>query len=164
MNRKRETILLVVLPILILGLIIYNAEIMSKIYMVENGLDQESKICKARILPDQYDITVKKGEKIRLNIEVLNQGNFIWMHGGENAVHLSYHVLDNQKKILIYENPRFDLPNDMRPDADTKIEVEFLPDLEPGDYILQFDLVEEKVTWFEDKGSPTALVKLHIAE
>lgn len=164
MNRKLETALLIILPIIIIGLVIYNSGVMSRIYMIENGLDQESKICKARILPDQYDITLKQGEKIQLNVELLNQGNFIWLCGGDNAVHLSYHILDKEKKMLVYDNPRYNLPNDIRPDADVKIKAEILPELEPGDYILELDLVEEGVTWFGDKGSPTSLVKLHITK
>ena len=164
MNRKWETILLIFLPVLIVGLIIYNAGIMSRIYMVENGLDQESRICKARILPDQYDITINKGEKIRLNMELLNQGNFIWFRGGSHAVHLSYHILDGQKKMFKYDNQRYELPHDIRPDADIKIDMEILPKLEPGDYILEFDMVEEGLSWFGEKGSPTTLVKLHIVK
>ena len=35
MSRKWETILLVVLPVLIMGFIIYNAGVMSRIYMLE---------------------------------------------------------------------------------------------------------------------------------
>ncbi len=164
MSRKWETVLLIVLPVLIVGLIIYNADIMSRIYMVENGLDQESKICKARILPDQYDITVKKGEKIRLNMELLNQGNFIWLRSGSHAVHLSYHIRDGQKKIVKYDNQRYELPHDMRPDSDSRIDIEIVPKVKTGDYILEFDLVEEGVSWFGEKGSPTSLVKLHIVK
>jgi hypothetical protein len=161
-NRRLETTLLIVLPIIILGMIIYNAAIMSRIYMTENGLNQESKIYKARILPDQYDITVKSADKIRLNVELLNQSSFIWLQGGNQAVHLSYHVRDGSKKILAYDTERYDLPYNMRPDDDVKINVEMNPSLQPGDYILELDLVEEGVAWFGDHGSPTTLVKLHV--
>lgn len=162
MKRKWETVSLIVLPLIIIGMIIYNADIMSRIYIKENGLDQDSKICKARILPDQYDITAAAGEKIQLNIELLNQGSFIWLRGGSNAVHLSYHVLDSEKKMLNYDNTRYELPRDMKPDDDVRINIGINPGLQAGDYILELDLVEEGVTWFGEKGSPTTLVKLHI--
>lgn len=32
--------------------------------------------------------------------------------------------------------------------------------LSPGEYLLEFDLVEEGRAWFGDKGSPTTLVRL----
>ncbi|WP_054693733.1 hypothetical protein [Syntrophomonas palmitatica] len=84
MNRKWETLLLVVLGLLIIGAVVYNARVMSRIYMVENGLDQDNKVCKARILPNQYDISIKQGEKVKMNLVVANEGNFIWMKGGSS--------------------------------------------------------------------------------
>jgi hypothetical protein len=162
LNRKWETVLLIVLPILIVGLIIYNAGAMNRIYMTENGLNQESKIYKARIMPDQYDITAAAGDKISLNIELLNQSSFIWSPGGSHPVHLSYHVLDGSKKMLQYDNERFNLPHDMRPDDDVKFNVEMNPKLQLGDYSLELDMVEEGVAWFGEKGSPTTVVKLHV--
>lgn len=164
MNRKWQNILLVLLPVLIVGFIIYNAGVMSRIYILENGLNQDSKVCKVRILPDRYDLSLKSGESCILNLAILNQGNFILPASGSNPVHLSYHVLDKKKKILEYENERFALPNDLRPDTETKINIELLLKMEPGDYILEFDMVEEGVCWFGDKGSPTTLVKLHIKD
>ena len=143
MSRKWETILLVVLPVLIIGFIIYNAGVMSRIYMLENGLDQDSKICQARILPDKYDVSAKTGDNIQINIEILNQGNYIWMRGGSNPVYLSYHLLDQKKQVLVFDNPRYELPHDLRPDDSCKISVEIPVDLEPDNYLLEFDMVEE---------------------
>jgi hypothetical protein len=162
MSRKWETILLVVLPVLIIGFIIYNAGVMSRIYMLENGLDQDSKICQARILPDKYDVSAKTGDNIQINIEILNQGNYIWMRGGSNPVYLSYHLLDQKKQVLVFDNPRYELPHDLRPDDSCKISVEIPVDLEPDNYLLEFDMVEEGSYWFAEKGSPTTLVKLHV--
>jgi len=162
MSRKWETILLVVLPVLIIGFIIYNAGVMSRIYMLENGLDQDSKICQARILPDKYDVSAKTGDAIQLNVEILNQGNYIWMRGGSNPVYLSYHLLDQKKQVLVFDNPRYELPHDLRPDDSCKISVEIPVDLEPDNYLLEFDMVEEGSYWFAEKGSPTTLVKLHV--
>ena len=164
MSRKWETILLVVLPVLIIGFIIYNAGVMSRIYTLENGLDQDSKICQARILPDKYDVSAQTGDDIQLNVEILNQGNYIWMRGGSNPVGLSYHILDGQKRMLVFDNARYELPNNLRPEDSVKINVDLLMDLEPGDYVVEFDMVEEGSYWFAEKGSPTSLVKLHITK
>jgi len=164
MSRKWETILLVVLPVLIMGFIIYNAGVMSRIYTLENGLDQDSKICQARILPDKYDVSAQTGDDIQLNVEILNQGNYIWMRGGSNPVGLSYHILDGQKQMLLFDNARYELPHDLRPEDSVKINVALLADLEPGDYVVEFDMVEEGSYWFAEKGSPTSLVKLHITK
>lgn len=164
MSRKWETILLVVLPVLIIGFIIYNAGVMSRVYLLENGLDQDSKICKARLLPDKYYISAKVGDVIQLNMEVLNQGNYIWMHGGNNPVHLSYHLLDEKRQVLVFDNARYELPLNLRPEDSVKINVNLPVDFEPGDYVVEFDMVEEGNYWFAEKGSPTSLVKLHIAK
>jgi len=162
LNRKWEVVLLVALPLVIMGMIIYNAGIMSTIYMTENGIDKDSKIYRARISPDRYDVTINEGGEIILDLELLNQGSFIWLSSGNQPVHLSYHVLDENKEMMKYDNERAILPTDMRPDDETKIDLRIFPDLKPGDYILEFDMVEENTAWFGDKGSPTTLVKLHI--
>lgn len=162
MNRKWEVVLLVALPLVIMGMIIYNAGIMSTIYMTENGIDKDSKIYRARISPDKYDVTINEGGKINLNLELLNQGSFIWLRSGDQPVHLSYHILDENKEMLKFDNDRVILPTDMRPDDETKIDLEIYPYVGTGNYILEFDMVEENTAWFGDKGSPTTLVKLHV--
>ena len=35
---------------------------------------------------------------------------------------------------------------------------------EPGNYILEVDLVQEQVAWFRDKGSPTAQTKVTVVQ
>lgn len=162
MHRKWEAVLLVALPLFIIGMIIYNAGIMSTIYMTENGIDKDSKIYRARINPDRYDVTINEGGEVVLDMELLNQSSFIWLRSGNQPVHLSYHILDENKEMIKYDNARAILPTDMRPDDETNIDFKIIPDLIPGDYILEFDLVEENTAWFGDKGSPTTLVKLHV--
>ena len=162
MRKNFETVLLIVLPILIVAAMYYNAEAMNRIFIIEKGLDLENKVCQARILPDQYNLTITKGDKVFLNMKILNQGNFIWSNSGDYVVKLSYHVLDQGRNVLEFENQRFGLPAEVRPNTEVEIDIELQPQLETGDYILEFDLVEEGRTWFKEKNSPTALVKLHI--
>lgn len=164
MKKKWENVLIFLLPVLIFAAIAYNARVMSNIYMTENGLNQDSKICNARIMPDRYEINIKQGQKTVLHIVVANQGNFIWTKGGSQPVALSYHLLDSNKKMLVLDNPRTELPHDIRPDAEYTADVEISFNQVSGDYILEFDMVEEGVTWFGLKGSPTTLVKLHVSE
>lgn len=162
MGFKRENILLIFLPVIIVGLIIYNAHITSKNYMIEHGLDKGRQIYIAKIIPNLYDVSAARGKSITVNMELINNGNFIWSLGGEHPVHLSYHILNNQKKDIKFDNERYNLPHDLRPGKEVKIDAQLKAPLEPGEYILEFDMVEEGITWFRDKGSLTSLVKLHV--
>lgn len=115
MSKPLETLSLILLPLVIIAVIVYNADFMYRYYAVEHGMVQDAKVCKARILPTRYYVSTLQGKTVTINIELRNDGNFIWAKSGDHPVHLSYHILKANKKMLRYDNQRFELPRDVRP-------------------------------------------------
>jgi hypothetical protein len=44
----------------------------------------------------------------------------------------------------------------LRPGEEVEVPLAISAPTTPGNYILEVDLVQEQVSWFHDKGSPTA--------
>lgn len=93
---------------------------------------------------------------------VKNTGNFIWPHAGSNPVHMSYHVLDADKKVVINDGSRADLPNDLLPGQKVTMPLHVKAPEQPGSYIVQLDMVQEGVAWFGEKGGETYSVRLEV--
>jgi hypothetical protein len=56
---------------------------------------------------------------------------------------------------VIWDYGRASLDHDVEPDQAVSIWIELAGPAAPGKYILEFDLVLEHITWFEDLGTST---------
>jgi hypothetical protein len=74
---------------------------------------------------------------------------------GDRTVALSYHWLDTGGRVIVHGGLRTPLPYRMRPGQSEQIEFEFDSPPDPGQYLLELDLVYENVSWFSWEGSPT---------
>ncbi len=89
-------------------------------------------------------------------IKVKNTGTLTWNKNGGNPIYLGYHWINfNTKEIVVFDGERSIISHD---GVDVGQEVEFdlkiVAPSEPGDYVLQIDLVHEEVTWFSYQGVP----------
>jgi hypothetical protein len=57
---------------------------------------------------------------------------------------------------------RADLSRDLQQDDRETISLNLIAPAIPGDYIVRIDLVNEGICWFEDEGSRTIDVRLHV--
>jgi hypothetical protein len=57
---------------------------------------------------------------------------------------------------------RLGISKDLKPGEEVELPLLITAPKEPGDYILEVDLVQEQVGWFSDKGSPTARTKVTV--
>jgi hypothetical protein len=76
---------------------------------------------------------------------------------------LSYRWLraDSDTPVSDYSD-RADLSAPLDPGQWTTLLIAVTPPQAPGDYRLQFDLVQELVSWFEAKGAPRLIVPVHV--
>src|SRR5919198_1014601 len=88
---------------------------------------------------------------------------FWWARGGEqndrsdNKFYLA--AGDRWLKpdgTLVTDDGRYGIGKDLKPGEETEVPLLVTAPKEPGDYLLEVDLVQEQVGWFSDKGSPTA--------
>lgn len=117
-----------------------------------------------RIHPPHKQMTVQEGERIEIPFRIQNLGKKTWESRGRHPYFLSYHLLDEKGELLRYENPRSPLPHPVGPNQSIEFTARVRSPLQKGSYILEFDIVREGITWFEDKNSPTAQILLQVRE
>jgi len=83
--------------------------------MTLNGFDQAAKMYGEQFSVDRKTLDCKPRQVLALNVTVKNTSNFIWPHAGSSPVDMSYHVLDANKKVVIKDGLRTDLPDDLLP-------------------------------------------------
>jgi hypothetical protein len=96
---------------------------------------------------------VKPGETFTTKISVKNNGFSTWESEGDERVDLSYHWYNRDtREVVIFEGNRANIPYDIERNQSAQIELSVIAPKEPGRYILAYDLVHERVTWFSQAG------------
>lgn len=96
----------------------------------------------------------------KLKICIFNASAKCWTSTSLNPINLSYHWLDASGAVVVYEGLRTPIPSfGITPQLLTHLEVEVASPEQPGEYTLVLTLVQEGITWFEEKGFQAA----HIA-
>lgn len=83
-----------------------------------------------------------------VTVALINCSNRIL--GSSASIHLSYHWRrpDGAREVVVMDGERSAIQPDLRPGESRRILCEILAPAEPGRYLLEWDLVEEGVTWF----------------
>ncbi|HEX4631050.1 MAG TPA: DUF1698 domain-containing protein [Chthoniobacterales bacterium] len=101
--------------------------------------------------------TFTAGELITFRLGVTNSGHARWPAVGapetKGIVRLGAHLLGADEEELNWDGGRAILPRDLSPGEGAEIEFVFRAPNDPGSYIIEFDMVAEHVTWFEDFGA-----------
>jgi hypothetical protein len=94
-----------------------------------------------------------------------NVGQRTWQAEGDQAFHLSYHlatVAAGMRIGLQYEGQRTMLPHDVPPGQSVSVVAAVITPPESGDYLIEWDMVQEGVTWFSAKGASEASTSLFL--
>ncbi len=115
--------------------------------------------------------TMAPGAKVAAHVTLKNAGNATWpdpptadtSNPGAYAVRLSYRwwPASGDGKPTDWQ-PRVELPAPLPAGASVTLTVPLRAPTEPGDYKLQFDLVQELIVWFEAKGADKAFVPVSV--
>jgi tRNA (mo5U34)-methyltransferase len=97
-------------------------------------------------------------QTFRLRVE--NIGLTRWPAAGDagtgaGAIYLGSHLLRETEEEVEWDYARARLPCDLEPGEIAEIELKVRLPKSAGKYILEFDMVAEHITWFEDHGSGT---------
>jgi tRNA (mo5U34)-methyltransferase len=101
--------------------------------------------------------TVPAGEPVTFHLRATNSGRAHWPAVGaaetKGIVRLGAHLLGADEEELNWDGGRAVLPRDLAPGETAHLEFAFRAPDKSGDYIIEFDMVAEHVTWFEDFGA-----------
>ena len=100
---------------------------------------------------------LQANETVAFKLRATNSGHASWPTIGapetKGIVRLGSHLLRANEEDVNWDGGRAILPRDLAPGETAEIEFVFRAPQQPGDYIIEFDMVAEHVTWFEDFGA-----------
>jgi SAM-dependent methyltransferase/uncharacterized protein YbaR (Trm112 family) len=105
------------------------------------------------------------GQVFEVPLLIENRGNAVWCTTSQFPVHASYHLyrLDAAASTLIaFDNPRTPLPAELNPGEDATVLLHVAAPGEPGDYMVEIDLVHEYVSWFAARGLRPVTVRVEV--
>jgi len=107
--------------------------------------------------------SVRAGEMIEGDASVQNVGSVVWLPGDTplGGVNLGVHLRTRGGSPLSVDFARVRLIGSTRPGDMQRVSFTLKPP-DPGEYLLEFDLVSEGVGWFEMNGSATVSVALTV--
>jgi 4-amino-4-deoxy-L-arabinose transferase-like glycosyltransferase len=109
---------------------------------------------------------LRAGRPAAMRAFVRNDGPALWRarerDGEPYQLSLGNHWLDPQGRVLSNDDGRTQLPRDLAPGEEVELTIHVNAPNAPGDYLLELDMLQEGVSWFALRGSPTARVPVHV--
>jgi hypothetical protein len=81
---------------------------------------------------------------------------------GSFQVFVGNHWLSDEGKMITFDDRRRALPCDVNPGESFAVDFVLAAPEGAGKYVLEFDVGQERVTWFKDYGSPTLRVQVEV--
>ena len=101
----------------------------------------------------------RAGLKETVYVKVRNASDFVWPALGRNdgsfRLFVGNHWLDENNKIVVNDDARSILLYDLGPNQEIEVPLTVNVPKDPGNYVLEIDMLQENVTWFGNKGSKT---------
>ncbi len=108
------------------------------------------------------EATAQAGDWLVVPVEVANAGVRAWIVGGSQPFALSYHLRRSGGRLIGYDGVRTWLPQRVAPGGRLVLQAVVRTPEAAGEYLLEWDMVQENVTWFSAKGSTPALTRLTV--
>jgi hypothetical protein len=102
---------------------------------------------------------VRDGELFRTHVRLVNTGAITWRRTGDRPTHLAHHwyaETEGAETMVAFNGRRTELPQDVPPGGTVEVDGVARAPLVAGPYRLAWDLVQEGVTWFSERGNATA--------
>ena len=127
----------------------------AEVFRLRLGSEGTERWYDARYAPADVTLRLEPVERRILHLSVTNTGRKTWAR--REAFHLSYHWYDTERKLL-KDGGRTDLPRDVEPGQSAALQVEVVGPNQRGRYLLIWDMVHERTTWFSGQGVRPAVV------
>ena len=100
--------------------------------------------------PLERDRRMLSGEHRQIHFRVTNLGDEEWpgLSDREPAIRIAYRWYSSKGELIVEEGERSQLPVAVRPEATVVVPVLVTAPQQPGELVLEVDLVHENVQWF----------------
>lgn len=103
------------------------------------------------------------GVETRVGLRLRNTGRQAWPPRGAHPVHIGYHWYDEDgNPVPAIKDLRTTLPDEIPPGGEVSLRAALATPPQPGTYTLEWDLVQEGVAWFKEKGGTPLRVPVTI--
>jgi O-antigen ligase len=110
--------------------------------------------------PAEAALALRPGEVRATDVRVTNTGRMTWT--ADDVFHLAYHWYDTDRRKL-EDGRRTLLPRAVGPGETLSLRAELRAPMTEGRYLLAWDMVQERVTWFSDQGLAPAVVPVVVS-
>lgn len=116
---------------------------------------------------------LRPGQVTVINIKVKNASDVIWwQRGGEitDRTDNKFYIaagnkwLDKDEQMTSETEGHNGIPKDLKPGEETEMTLQITAPKEPGEWFMLLDMVQEGVTWFHERGSTPAKIKVQIVK
>jgi hypothetical protein len=116
---------------------------------------------------------LRVGQKETVRVKIKNNSEVMWYARGapintrqDNKFYLAAgnRWLKAGGELVTNMDGRYGISKDLAPGEEVEVPLAITAPKEPGDYLLEIDVVQEGVAWFSDKGSPTAKTKITVVK
>jgi SAM-dependent methyltransferase len=108
---------------------------------------------------------VAPSEAATVRVAVTNKGDAVWQHDIPAGRHITManHWLSPTGDVAVADDGRARLPATMAPGSRAEIDLIVCAPETAGEYVLEIDLVQERICWFAERGSSTARAPVTVA-
>jgi hypothetical protein len=118
---------------------------------------------RAEFLAHDTPNTLRADQLYVVKVTVANRGSQSWVSQTPFfPVRLSYHWRDSEGKTVVWDGVRTDFPHPVRPGQTFTARAILITPEQPGSYTLEWDLVQEEINWFTERGSSPLRVPIVI--
>ena len=112
--------------------------------------------------PNYVDV----GQEFETKVTVKNNGFLLWEHSRKHGrVDLGTHWVNRDTgEVIVWDGNRGLLPIDVSHNEEATVNIKIKAPEKPGRYILQYDMVHERVSWFSEKGVIPLEVNINVGE
>jgi hypothetical protein len=108
------------------------------------------------------EVSTGPGGTATVPVRLANTGSRTWDASGSHPFALSYHLEDSAGNSVTYDGPRTPLPVDLAPGTSVDLQARIVAPEAQGTYVIDWDGVQEAVTWFSWAGTPVARTYLTV--
>lgn len=129
------------------------------------GMPLADEAFKAQLFVANLPASLRAGEKYAIQVSLKNESRFFWpgrQPTWQYQITLGDRWLNENGAIINELDGRTLLAHDLGPGQDDVLSIEINAPKVAGNYVLQFDAIQEGVAWFSEKGSKPLNLKIKI--